>query len=442
MKNKNNSHKKAQKTQRVVLCLLCLFVAIAPGYAQSPPIVVQIDLEDIVHPVSADYVKDGLERAKTIEAQAVILRLSTPGGLIDSMREIVEAVLSSPVPVITWVGPNGARAASAGFFILLAGDVAVMAPGTNSGAAHPISASGERINDVLEKKVVSDATAYLRSYTTKRGRNPGLAEQGITESRSFTAEEALKEGLIDAVISDVAGIIERFDGKEIRRIDDRAVTMNLREAKIETFEMTQRQRLLSRVLNPNLALILALAGLIGLYVEITHPGLILPGVVGAISLILALFAFNLLPVSWTGAALILLSIALFVLEATVASHGILALGGIVAMIVGGLMLVQGPIPQLRIQFVTTLAVALPVAVITVFLVRLVYLSHRRKSISGEEGMIGELGVAITDIHNNGKVLVHGEYWNASSQKPIPVNSKVRVLKVHGLGIEVDAVSEE
>jgi membrane-bound serine protease (ClpP class) len=425
----------------VFLCL-CVFVFFHPVSRAQAPVIVQIDLEDIVHPVSADYIKDGLEHAKTIGAQAVILRLSTPGGLVDSMREIVESVLSSSVPVITWVGPNGARAASAGFFILLAGDVAVMAPGTNSGAAHPISASGAQINDVLEKKIVSDASAYIRSYVAKRGRNAALAELGVTESRSFTAEEALKENLIDAVISDVAGIIEQYHGKEIRRIDDRPVTLNLRDARIETFEMTGRQKLLSRVLDPNLALILALAGLIGLYVEITHPGLILPGVVGAISLILALFAFNLLPVSWTGAALVLLSIALFVLEATVASHGILALGGIVAMIVGGLMLVQGPIPQLRIRFVTTLAVAIPVAVISVFLVRLVYLSHQRKSVTGEEGMIGEQGVAITDIHNDGKVLVHGEYWNASSQKPIPVNSKVRVVKVHGLGIEVDAVDED
>lgn len=428
--------------KQVFFVSLCLCVFLFPPYEgwTQAPVVVQIDLEDIVHPVSADYVKDGLAHAGDINAQAVILRLNTPGGLIDSMRDIVEAILSSSVPVITWVGPNGARGASAGFFILLAGDVAVMAPGTNSGAAHPISASGAQIDGVLEKKIVSDASAYIRSYVAKRGRNAQLAELGVTESRSFTGEEALKENLIDAVISDVPGILNRYHGKEVRRIDDRSVKLNLNGARIDKFEMTGRQRLLSRVLDPNLALILALAGLLGLYVEITHPGLILPGVIGGISLILALFAFNLLPVSWTGAALVLLAIALFVLEATVASHGILALGGIVAMIVGGLMLVQGPIPQLRIRFTTTLAVAVPLAVITVLLVRLVYLSHRRKSVTGEEGMVGELGVAKTDILNDGKVLVHGEYWAASSGKPIPVDSKVRVLKVHGLRIEVEAVN--
>jgi membrane-bound serine protease (ClpP class) len=403
---------------------------------------VQINLEDIVHPVSADYIKDGLSHAKDIGARAAILRLSTPGGLVDSMREIVEAILASPVPVITWVGPNGARSASAGFFILLAGDVAVMAPGTNSGAAHPVSATGQKIDDVMEKKVVSDATAYIRSYASRRGRNADLAERGVTESQSFTAEEALKGNLIDAVISDVPGIIERYDGKEIRRFDSGTVTLHLRGATVKNYDMTMRQRILSRVLDPNIAFILALVGLLGLYVEITHTGLILPGVVGAISLVLALFAFNVLPVSWTGAALILLAITLFVLEATITSHGILALGGIVAMIAGGLMLVQGPIPQLRIQLSTTLAVTFPVAVITVFLVRLVYLSHRRKSVSGESAMVGEVGVAKTDIHTEGKVLVHGEYWNASSPKPIPAGSRVRVSKVQDLRIEVEAVNTQ
>jgi membrane-bound serine protease (ClpP class) len=423
--------------RNLTFVLLC---AVASSSAQAPVSaarIVQIDLGDIVHPVSAAYVKDGLNHAKDIGARAVILRLDTPGGLVDSMREIVEAILSSPVPVITWVGPNGARAASAGFFILLAGDVAVMAPGTNSGAAHPVTATGQKIEDVMEKKVVSDASAYIRSYTAKRGRNAQLAELGVTESRSFTGEEALKGNLIDAVISDAVGIIERYDGKEIHRFDDRPETLHLRGATIETFEMNSRQRILSRVLDPNLALVLALAGLLGLYVEVTHPGMILPGVIGGISLILALFAFNMLPVNWAGAALIFLAIVLFVLEATVTSHGILAIGGIVAMIAGGLMLVEGPIPQLRIRLSTTLAVAIPLSIITVLLVRLVYLSHQRKSIVGGGGVIGEQGIAKTDIHNEGKVFVHGEYWNAFSKRPIPAAARVRVVKVQGLRVEVE-----
>lgn len=431
--------------KRIRILFLCWICATCAALAQTPEptrVIVQIDLDDIVHPVSADYIKDGLNHAKEIGARAVILRLSTPGGLVDSMREIVEAILSSPVPVITWVGPSGARAASAGFFILLAGDVAVMAPGTNTGAAHPVSLTGGNIDDVMEKKILSDATAYIRSYTSKRGRNAELAERGVTESQSFTAQEALKDNLIDAVISDVPGIIARYDGKEIRRFDDTTTKLELAGASVERFDMNARQRILSHVLDPNVAYVLLLLGLLGLYVEITHPGLIVPGIVGAISLILALFAFDLLPVNWTGAALILLAIVLFVLEATIASHGMLALGGIVAMVAGALMLVQGPIPQLRIRFTTTLAAAIPVAIITVVLVRLVYLSHRRKSIVGMTGMIGEIGIAKTDIANEGKVHVHGEYWNAFSQTPITAGSRVRVVKVEGLRVEVETVNDD
>jgi membrane-bound serine protease (ClpP class) len=423
----------------VIVCIvLCLgMVRSALAQPASAPVVIQIDLNDIVHPVSAGYVSDGINRAKEIGARAVILRLDTPGGLADSMRNIVESVLSSPVPVITWVGPNGSRAASAGFFILLAGDIAVMAPGTNAGAAHPVTATGQKIEDVMERKIVNDASAYIRSYTAKRGRNAQSAELAVTESRSFTAEEALKDNLIDAVISDPQGIIQQYDGKEIRRFDGRPVTLQLHGAAIQQFEMTARQKILSGVLDPNLALILALAGLIGLYVEVTHPGLIAPGVIGAISLILALFAFNMLPVNWTGVALIILAIVLFVMEATVTSHGILAIGGILAMIVGGLMLVEGPIPQLRVRLSTTLGLTFPVAAITIVLVRLVVLSHRRKSIVGEEGMMGTVGVAKTDIHQDGKVLVRGEYWNAYSERPIPAGARVRVTKIEGLTIGVE-----
>jgi membrane-bound serine protease (ClpP class) len=416
---------------------MSVFLLLQAPASSHPPTVVQINLDDVVHPISADYIKDGLNHAKDINARAVVLRLDTPGGLIDSMRDIVEAVLASPVPVITWVGPVGTRAASAGFFILLSGDVAVMAPGTNTGAAHPVSGSGTQIDPVMETKIVNDATAYLRSYTTRRGRNPALAEKGVTESQSFTAEEALKENLIDAVIPDVQHIIEQFDGKQVHRINDQVTTLDLHGATVEVFEMTTRQRILSRVLNPNLAFILALVGLIGMYVEITHTGMILPGVLGAISLVLALFAFNLLPVNWAGVALIMLALGLFALEATMTSHGILALGGIASMIAGALMLVQGPIPQLRIQLSTALAVTIPVAVISVFLIRLVYFSRKRKSAVGTESMVGEEGVAKSDINPEGRVLVHGEYWNASSEKPIPAGSKVRVRKVHGLKVEVE-----
>ncbi len=428
------------KTFFGLVAVFAVLVGSSSLQAQSP-VIVQVDLEDIIHPVSADYVKQGVQHAKDINARAVIIRLNTPGGLIDSMRDIVEVILASPMPVITWVGPNGARAASAGFFILLAGDLATMAPGTNSGAAHPVSITGSKIDDVMEKKVVSDASAYIRSYVAKRGRNAVLAEKGVVESQSFTAEEALRENLIDAVVNDVPSIIQRYDGKQVTRLSGDTVPLNLQGATVEVFEMTARQRVLSGVLNPNVALILGLLGLLCLYIEMTHPGMILPGVVGAISLVLALFAFNILPVNWSGALLILVALTLFVLEATVTSHGILALGGCIAMIFGALMLVEGPIPQLRINLGTTLAVTIPVAAITVFLVRLVVLSHRHKSVTGEQGMVGEVGIAKSDIRDEGKVLVHGEYWNAFSAAPIAAGSKVRVVNVHGLKVEVEAEKE-
>jgi membrane-bound serine protease (ClpP class) len=353
------------------------------------------------------------------------------------MRDMVGAILDSDVPVITWVGPNGSRAASAGFFILLAGDVAAMAPGTNTGAAHPVSGSGGKIEEVMEKKVVSDITAYLRSYVPKRGRNTAMAELGVVESRSFSAQEAMDQKLIDGLASDVPDLIHKFNGQQIRRFNGNTIRLDLEGASIETYAMSARQSVLSHALDPNFALILGVIGLLGLYFEMTHPGMILPGVAGAICLILSLFAFNLLPVNWAGAALVLLAIVLFVLEATITSHGILGLGGIVSMIAGASMLVEGPIPELRIHTATTIAVTLPLAAIMIFLLRLAIASRKMKTITGEEGMIGETGVAKSDVYLKGKVFVHGESWNASSMVPISAGSTVRVVKVQGLKVEVE-----
>jgi membrane-bound serine protease (ClpP class) len=394
------------------------------------------DLDDIVHPITADYVRGGLSHAKDSNARAVILRVDTPGGLIESMRAIVEAVLNSPVPVIVWVGPNGARAASAGFFILLAADLAVMAPGANTGAAHPVGVGGGDLGESLKEKIVNDATAYLRSYVSRRGRDAAVAETGVLESKSFTAEEALQKHLIDGISGDIPDLLRSFDGHVVRRMDGSSLHLQLANAQVEHFEMGTRQRLLSTAMNPNVALVLGLLGLIGIYIEVTYPGLILPGVVGGISLILALFAFNLLPVNWAGAALIAAAIVLFVLEATVVSHGILAMGGVAAMIAGSLMLVEGPIPQLRISLQTTLAVTLPVAALVVFLARLVILSQSRKRFGGDSGVIGEIGVTRSDVHREGLVFVHGELWKAYSNEPIKAGAAVRVVEMRGLAVGV------
>ena len=404
--------------------------------------ILQIELADIIHPVSADYVAQGLIKAAEDGAAAVIIRMDTPGGLVDSMRQIVEDILASELPVIVWVGPSGVRAASAGFFILLSGDLALMAPGTNTGAAHPVSALGGEIDEVMEEKIVNDAAAFLRSYTSRRERNSELAETAVTESKAFTSEEALESNLIDGVVNDIADLIETYHGTEVTRFDGSTETLDLEGATITLYEMTTRQQLLSAIMNPNIALVLGLLGMVGLYLEITSPGMIFPGVIGGISLILALFAFNLLPINLTGVLLILLSIGLFVVEATVPSHGVLAIGGVVAMIAGGLMLVEGPIPQLRIQLPTLLAVTLPLALITVFLVRLVFVSHRTKATTGRSGMVGEVGTASAEVFENGKVMVHGEYWAAHSTQAIPRGSRVRVVQINGLNLEVESESEE
>jgi len=422
---------------RPALLMILLFSLGLQSQPAKPPVILQIDLDTVVHPVSADYIRSGITHARDMGARAVVLRINTPGGLIESMRDIVGAILDSEVPVITWVGPNGARAASAGFFILLSGDLATMAPGTNTGAAHPVTGSGGKIEDVMEKKVVSDISAYIRSYVAKRGRNTAMAELGVVESRSFSAQEAVDQKLIDGVAYDVPDLIRRYNGHSIRRFNGSSEVLNLEGAVIETYAMTARQSLLSEALNPNFALILGLIGVFGLYFEMSHPGMILPGVAGAICLILSLFAFNLLPVNWAGAALILLAIVLFVLEATITSHGILGLGGIIAMIAGASMLVEGPIPELRIHLATTIAVTLPLAGIMIFLLRLAVKSRRLKSITGAEGMIGELGIAKSGVHATGRVFVHGEYWNASSAVPISAGSPVRVVRVLGLKVEVE-----
>jgi membrane-bound serine protease (ClpP class) len=289
----------------------------------------------------------------------------------------------------------------------------------------------------MQAKIENDASAFLRSYAARRGRNAALAERAVTEAQAFTAEEALENDLIDGIVPSVPALIRMFDAMEILRFDGTRETLELEGAVVEEFTMTARQRLLSAIMNPNLALVLGMAGLLGLYLEITNPGMIFPGVVGGICLILALYAFNVLPVTLTGVLLILLAIGLFVVEATVPSSGVLAIGGVAAMIAGGLMLVDGPIPQLRVQLPTVLALAIPMAAITVFLVRLVVVAQRNKSVGGGSGMIGEIGTATGEVHETGKVMVHGEYWNARSKTPIGKGSKVRVVGVDGLVVEVE-----
>lgn len=412
-----------------LLFFLLAFVRLAPAG------ILRIDLDDAIHPITAEYTIEGITEAEAARDAAVILRLSTPGGLDQSTRQIIEKILSSKVPVIVFVGPSGTRAASAGFFILLAADVAVMAPGTNTGAAHPVTIGGKP-DDVMARKIESDAAAYLRSFAAKRGRNPAVAEKGVIESKSFTEAEALKERLIDGIAKDVDEIIESFDGKEIQRFDGTKIALKLKRQQVRLFQMSVRQKVLARVLNPNIALILGLIGLMGLYIEFTHPGFIVPGVAGGICLFLALVALNILPVNVLGVVMILAALVLFVLEAKVTSYGLLAVLGIAAMVLGAIILIDSPIPEMRIHLSTALGVTLPFAAISVFLMRLVIITHRKKSVTGAEGMVNEIGVALTDILADGRIRVHGEIWQARSETPITAGEKVKVLAVDGMNVRV------
>ncbi len=428
----------------VCLTLVALWMVsgdLRPRAQESRPVVVEIDLDDVVQPVSEEYVARGISYANQIDAQAILLELSTPGGLESSMREIVQAIIKSRVPVITYVAPSGSRAASAGFFILLAGDLAAMAPGTNTGAAHPVMIGGSEIGKTMEAKIENDAAAYIRSFAEKRGRNVQLAEAGVRESKSYTEREALEGHLIDAVAKSATDIMRQFDGRTIKRFDDTTTTLRLHDARLEPYVMTTREKFLSRIADPNIAFILGALGVLCLYIEFTHPGMIAPGVVGAISLVLALFAFHLLPINYAGVVLILLALALFALEAKTATHGVLAAGGVVAMVVGSLILIDSPWPGARIQLATALSVTLPVAVITILLVRAALMAKRKKALTGEEGLISSVGVASTDLHPQGKVVVHGELWNARAKVSVPAGARVRVTLVDGLTLEVEPISE-
>jgi membrane-bound serine protease (ClpP class) len=398
--------------------------------------ILKLDLDDVIHPITAEYVVQGIAQAESEQSAAVILRLSTPGGLDPSMRQVIEKILSSKVPVIVFVGPSGVRAASAGFFILLAADLAVMAPGTNTGAAHPVGIGGGKPDEVMAKKIENDAAAYLRSFTAKRGRNAAVAEKGVTESKSFTETEALKDGLIDGVAKDIDAIVTQFNGKTIQRFDGGSLILKLEGESVRTLEMSPRQRVLAKVLNPNIALILGLVGLMGLYIEFTQPGLILPGVAGGLCLFLALVALSVLPVNALGVAFIIAALVLFVMEAKITSHGLLAALGIAAMVFGSLILIDSPLPELRVRLSTAVGITLPFAVITVFLMRLVILAHRNKSMSGQEGLLTETGIALTDIDGEGKIRVHGEIWQANSETPISAGEQVKVLAVDGMKLRV------
>ncbi len=411
-------------------CLACCL--------HGQPEVVAVNVDSVIHPVTTEILRHAIAQAQREKAAAVLIRLNTPGGLLEATRETVSCMLASPVPVVTLVRPSGGRAASAGFFILLAGDIAAMTEGTNAGAASPIL-MGQTMDPVMRKKVESDAAASLRGLAVKRGRNAEVAETAVLEAKSFTHQEALDKKLIDLIVRDEADLWAKLDGRAIVRPDGSKLVLKTAGARVVDYQMTLRERAVSTVADPNLAFLLLVAGGLLLYIEFTTPGLIAPGVTGAILFLVALMSLSVLPINGAGVALLILAVALFALELKITSHGVLVLGGTVAMVLGAILLVGGP-PGMQIRLSTALAVSLPFALITVFLVSLVVKARLRPAVSGAEGMLREQGVAWTDLNPTGTVLIHGEYWNARAAGHVPRGAKVRVSTMVGLLLEVEPVS--
>ena len=421
---------------RFILC--CgLLVALFATSAAAANSIVKIRIDDTIQPITAEYIDRAIEHARQTNADAVLIELSTPGGLLDSTRTIIQTILASPVPIIIYVAPSGARAASAGFFILEAGDVAAMAPGTNTGAAHPVTLGGEKMDDTMKAKLENDSAAFMRSYVGPRGRNVQLAETGVRESKSWTDQEALQQHLIDVVARDQNDLLHQLDGRTIKRFDGKTAKLHLAGDSIDELPMTLKQRILNFLLDPNIALLVLAVGALALYAEFNHPGAIVPGVVGVVFILLALFALNLLPTRYASLTLILAAFVLFALEAKFATHGILGLGGIVLLTLGGLLLVDGPIPQMRVQLWTALGVSVPLGLITVFLMTIALRARRSKVVTGLQGMIGAVGEARTDIDPEGKVFVQGELWNAHARSRVGLGEHVVVRKVEGLELEVE-----
>jgi membrane-bound serine protease (ClpP class) len=415
-----------------------LALALAIRAVAAPPRVIAVDVDGMVHPITAEIVNGALLQARNQNASLILIRLNTPGGLMDAMRSTIEKILGSPIPVVTYVAPSGGRAASAGFFLLEAGDVAAMSPGTETGAAHPVLLSSE-MDPVMKQKVENDAAAYLRSICEKRGRNSTLAETAVRESKSFTDREALDQKLVDLIAAGDRQLLAALDGHTVTRFDGSSATLHTAGAEIVEYARTPRQQIIAAIADPNIALILLVIGALGIYVEFSSPGLVVPGVIGGILVLLGLSAISVLPLNWLGAALMILAFTLFVLEVKFTSHGILGLGGTVAMVLGAVMLVDSPVPELRIHWTTAIALALPFSAITVFLLTIAARARRNKVETGVEGMIGLLGTAMTNLAPEGKVFVHGEYWNAVAVRPAEAGARVKVTAVDGLKLTVDPV---
>jgi membrane-bound serine protease (ClpP class) len=406
----------------------------------APPIVYEAELDGLIHPVATEYIRSAIAHADAASAALLVITLRTPGGLVDATRDINSAIIAARTPVAVFVGPSGSRAASAGFLITMAADIAAMAPGTHIGAAHPVSGDGQQVDEVMAKKMTSDVAGYARTLATQRHRNVDLVEKAVTESVTYTEKEALAADppLIDLVAPSVDALVQQLDGREIRRFDGRSETIHTAGAIMRDIRMTWAQRTLSALAHPQIAYLLLMLGTLGLTVEFWSPGAILPGVAGGICLLLAFFAFQVLPVSTAGILLILFGLILLILEVKVTSFGLLAAGGITSLLLGSMMLVDSPLPELQVGLQLIIPVSLALAGIMVFLVRLAVRAQLRRSVTGSSGMVDERGQALSSIEPGGvgRVQAHGEIWTATADEPIQAGDAVRVVAVTGLLLTV------
>jgi membrane-bound serine protease (ClpP class) len=421
---------------------LVLAVLLAPGVAagQERPRVLAAEFENDINPVTQDYLIEAIERGEEEGYDAVVILLDTPGGLDSSMREIIKAELASEVPVVLYVYPPGSRAASAGVFLTMAADVAAMAPQTNIGSSTPIAVGGGEIPEDLRKKVVNDAAAYIRELAEEHGRNGDWAENAVRQASNIGAQEALEIGVVDVVAADLPTLLEEIDGLTT---EPKGLVLDTAGAEVDTIQMSLWKRVLDTIVDPNIIVLLMSLGVLGITVEIFNPGLIFPGTAGAISLIVGLFGLQVLPVSWAGLLLLLLAAIFFAAEAFVTSHGALALAGAASFVVGSLMLFDPAGPDYQVSLSVALAVGGTLALLTLFVVAKIVQARRRPAQTGQEELVGELGIVRSTLQPSGLVFVHGEIWRAHSDgEPIPAGSAIRVEGIEdGLVLEVARADE-
>ena len=413
-----------------------------PEVAESGPEVIVAAVDSVIQVVVAEFIEEVTAEADRVGAEALIVELSTPGGEMQAMRKIFTTFLEARTPVVVYVSPSGSQAASAGFFILLGADVAAMAPGTNTGAAHPVAGGGEDIPGAMGEKVTQDAAATIRSLAARRGRDEKLAESAVLESKSFTAQEALDAGLVDLVAPSLQSLLVDLDGRAVKK-GGQEFTLATRAATVRRMEMSAFQRVRSIIAHPNVALLLMSLGSIGLIFEITHPGAIFPGVVGAVCLILGLWAMSVLPVNYAGLALLFIAVLLWVLEVKVPSFGMLTLGGAVSFCLGAIMLFRDADPALRASLNLIIAVGITIGLLALALARLALKARRNRVATGREGLLDELGLVSAGIELGapGKVRLHGEIWNAEADVPVEVGDRVRVVRVDGMTLRVEPVGD-